>query len=93
MALIFRCLWCTLRVASDPPPPLCPNTGLSKHTSGPLFPHFWAFWNHHLCSSNPIENVVCGFVRASRRVNVGGKVVVYVLLCFGVYAGLLDPLL
>ena len=24
------------------PPPLCPHTGLSKH-SDPVFPHFWVF--------------------------------------------------
>ena len=56
---------------SPHPPPLCPNTGLCKH-GDPVFPLFWAFfWNHRFCGCNPFENVVCSFVQAAGRVNMG----------------------
>ena len=51
-----------------PPPPAYPDT-----VSKPVFPHFCViFCNHPVCSSR--ENVVCSFVQAAGRVNMGGKV-------------------
>ena len=74
----------------------CPNLGLFKHGDlvflPVLFPFF--FFNHRLCGSNPTESVVCSFVQAAGRVNMGAVwLSFHVLLCSGVYAGLLDTLL
>ena len=58
------------------PPPFvltraCPNRAI------PCFRTFRPFWNHCFCGPNPIETVACSFVQAAGRVNMGGKVLVY----------------
>ena len=71
--------------------PPCPNTSLSKH----VFPHIWAFFRNH-CSygSNPSENVACSFLPTAGMGHVGVKVLAqllfHVLLCLGVFVGLVD---
>ena len=60
-----------------------PDTKSRRYCSGPntatlCFRTLGFFWNHRFCGSNPIENVVCRFVQAAGRVNMGVKVLVWV---------------